>query len=102
VYGLDRGGAMVCGVVRIDVVWTAGPRGAPFQDAGRENWGPTLAPGVYDRIFEHRIMQPCVLLPAAPASPAQVFAGDEAFLLTEGTRPKTAAFETGQAAVRFM
>lgn len=64
---------------------TPGPDVQPYQDPAREDWGKTLPTGFYKQLVEHRIVQPCIVLPASASVKAQVFEGDEAYLLVVGT-----------------
>jgi hypothetical protein len=86
-YGFAQGGALVCGVIDIGVVWSPGPAGVPYQDPEQRNWGRGVAPGTYRTITEQRVVQPCILLPAAAAARADVFMGDEADVLITGNEP---------------
>ena len=51
-------GAITCGVVRWQTVWTY-PGGGVYQDPAQDNWGPSVAPGTYQYEAETQIMQPC-------------------------------------------
>jgi hypothetical protein len=55
-FGTTTGG-LTCGVVRTQYIWTA-PDGI-YQDPMQNNWGPTVAPGVYRLEAETDIEQPC-------------------------------------------
>jgi len=53
-------GAITCGVVRWQTIWTD-PGGGPRQDPARHNWGPSVAPGIYQYMAETQITQPCFI-----------------------------------------
>ena len=53
-------GAITCGVVRWQTVWTY-PGGGPHQDSARRNWGPSVAAGTYQYMADTEIMQPCFI-----------------------------------------
>ncbi len=55
-FGTTSGG-ITCGVMRTQYIWTA-PDGV-YQDPQQNNWGPTVAPGVYRMDAETDIEQPC-------------------------------------------
>jgi hypothetical protein len=51
-------GAITCGVVRWQTIWTY-PGGGIYQDPAQNNWGPSVVPGTYQYEAETQIMQPC-------------------------------------------
>jgi hypothetical protein len=53
-------GAITCGVVRWQTIWTD-PGGGPRQDPAQHNWGASVAPGTYQYMAETEIMQPCFI-----------------------------------------
>ena len=55
-----REGAITCGVVRWQTIWTY-PGAGIYQDPGQSNWGVSVAPGNYQYEAETWIMQPCFI-----------------------------------------
>lgn len=51
-------GAITCGVVRWQTIWTE-PGGGIYQDPAQNNWGTSVPPGTYQYEAETEIMQPC-------------------------------------------
>jgi hypothetical protein len=53
-------GAITCGVVRWQTIWTY-PGAGIYQDPAQNNWGTSVAPGNYQYEAETWIMQPCFI-----------------------------------------
>ena len=65
-------GRLACGVVREETYWDY-PGGTLYQPEAQDNWGGTIAPGLYQAIVGSSIAQPCFL--QAPGSKVKVFSG---------------------------
>ena len=70
-FGTTTGG-LVCGVVYEQDTSTA-PSGGVLQDPSQNNFGPTVAPGIYAKIVTTYIAQPCFL--EQPGGGVQVVSG---------------------------
>lgn len=66
-------GRLACGVVREETYWDY-PGGTLYQPEAQDNWGGTIAPGLYQAIVGSSIAQPCFL--QAPGSKVKVLSGD--------------------------
>ncbi len=70
-FGTAAGG-LTCGVVREETYWDyLGSR--LYQPEARDNWGSTIAPGLYRAIVSSSISQPCFI--QGPGSKARVVSG---------------------------
>lgn len=54
------GGGLTCGVVREETFWDF-PGSTLYQPEAQDNWGRTIAPGLYQAIVNSSIAQPCFL-----------------------------------------
>ena len=72
---------LVCSPMQESATWT----GPAHQDAHRQKWGRSLAPGVYRSVTTDSIREPCVLVPTSPG-PLIVFGADIWHLRTHGVR----------------
>ena len=85
VFPEGQGWQIACSAIRIQKTYTAGPTGAPFQDAARHNWGSAITPGVHAAIVDTEITVPCIEIPSAGSTAgARVLGANEYTSATEG------------------
>ncbi len=66
-------GQVTCGVVRWQTYWTS--KNGTYQQASLDNWGLSVAPGVYRAVVETDIIQPCFV--QHPGQATAVISGQE-------------------------
>lgn len=72
----DHGNDLTCQPIHEVVHYWALPGQAIRQDAGRREWGPSLAPGDYQRLTTTDVWQTCFLVPPDPRTAIEVFDQD--------------------------
>ena len=84
-FGTATGG-LTCGVVREETYWDL-PGYTLYQPKAQNNWGRTIAPGLYAAIVDSSIAQPCFL--QGPGSKLGVVSGelDDDSMLGLGWQP---------------
>ena len=61
VFPVEKNDVLVCAPILRQVTWSGATKAdAPYQDAGRTNWGPRAPPGVYRAVIQDDTASPCI------------------------------------------